>query len=191
MIRRPPRSTLFPYTTLFRSIGVLVFDPATGARRLRLIEEAGEFARVRRLHPAADEALLRALRDDIEKEFDAAKNGGWRALLAKWDETLSNALQLAPQKGVLAGDLDAELERLYADHVAPPAGRGIAAERAGSRGAIRGYCNQVWRQARLWERIAKLIRVDEFTFPGDPMKLDRSEERRVGKECRSRWSPYH
>src|SRR2546430_6739443 len=24
MIRRPPRSTLFPYTTLFRSVGVLV-----------------------------------------------------------------------------------------------------------------------------------------------------------------------
>ena len=22
-------------------------------------------------------------------------------------------------------------------------------------------------------------------------KKDRSEERRVGKECRSRWSPYH
>src|SRR3712207_7963220 len=27
MIRRPPRSTLFPYTTLFRSLGVLVHDP--------------------------------------------------------------------------------------------------------------------------------------------------------------------
>src|SRR3712207_7708575 len=26
MIRRPPRSTLFPYTTLFRSIRVLVVD---------------------------------------------------------------------------------------------------------------------------------------------------------------------
>ena len=26
--------------------------------------------------------------------------------------------------------------------------------------------------------------------PADP-KRDRSEERRVGKECRSRWSPYH
>ena len=26
----------------------------------------------------------------------------------------------------------------------------------------------------------------------DPVRLDwRSEERRVGKECRSRWSPYH
>ena len=23
------------------------------------------------------------------------------------------------------------------------------------------------------------------------LELDRSEERRVGKECRSRWSPYH
>src|SRR5256885_3970972 len=32
MIRRPPRSTLFPYTTLFRSVGVV--DPyATGAGR--------------------------------------------------------------------------------------------------------------------------------------------------------------
>src|SRR2546430_5552178 len=27
-----------------------------------------------------------------------------------------------------------------------------------------------------------------FSFPFDP---PRSEERRVGKECRSRWSPYH
>src|SRR5438876_8436763 len=26
---------------------------------------------------------------------------------------------------------------------------------------------------------------------GQPVRRDRSEERRVGKECRSRWSPYH
>ena len=26
---------------------------------------------------------------------------------------------------------------------------------------------------------------------GQPLKIYRSEERRVGKECRSRWSPYH
>src|SRR5260370_4280290 len=35
MIRRPPRSTLFPYTTLFRSAGsstsTVVFDAATNA----------------------------------------------------------------------------------------------------------------------------------------------------------------
>ena len=29
-----------------------------------------------------------------------------------------------------------------------------------------------------------------MTFEGDAA-VDRSEERRVGKECRSRWSPYH
>src|SRR5256885_11474421 len=36
MIRRPPRSTLFPYTTLFRSpfqhAGAVRFDPAPGGR---------------------------------------------------------------------------------------------------------------------------------------------------------------
>ena len=26
---------------------------------------------------------------------------------------------------------------------------------------------------------------------GDHDRIERSEERRVGKECRSRWSPYH
>src|SRR3712207_7224404 len=29
MIRRPPRSTLFPYTTLFRSIAVVIENPVT------------------------------------------------------------------------------------------------------------------------------------------------------------------
>ena len=37
-----------------------------------------------------------------------------------------------------------------------------------------------------------LSKVVQFTVPyqGDEDGL-RSEERRVGKECRSRWSPYH
>src|SRR3712207_8560678 len=34
MIRRPPRSTLFPYTTLFRSLSAL---PARGADRVGLL----------------------------------------------------------------------------------------------------------------------------------------------------------
>src|SRR2546427_5769123 len=33
MIRRPPRSTLFPYTTLFRSLKVFVADRALAAWR--------------------------------------------------------------------------------------------------------------------------------------------------------------
>ena len=31
----------------------------------------------------------------------------------------------------------------------------------------------------------------EFACYKEVEKLNRSEERRVGKECRSRWSPYH
>src|SRR3712207_9077699 len=38
MIRRPPRSTLFPYTTLFRSVTAL---PVTGARRAQRFLKEG------------------------------------------------------------------------------------------------------------------------------------------------------
>ena len=165
------------------NIGVLLFDPQTGERRLRIIEEEEEFRRVRRLHPAADELLLRAIRDDLEDRFQSAAASGatghagdWRQLLAKWDETLSNALQLAPQKGVFAADLDAELECLYGDHVSPQR----TASRAGvpgSRAMVRSYCSQVFRQARLWERLEKSVRAEQFTFPGDPMRLDYSYRR--------------
>src|SRR2546426_9352150 len=36
MIRRPPRSTLFPYTTLFRSRGGRRVGPVRGRRRTRV-----------------------------------------------------------------------------------------------------------------------------------------------------------
>src|ERR1035441_10952258 len=32
---------------------------------------------------------------------------------------------------------------------------------------------------------------EAIAFAGRHAHFDRSEERRVGKECRSRWSPYH
>ena len=171
------------------NIGVLVFDPQSGERRMRLIEEPEEYARVRRLHPRADEELLRALRDDLENRFATATqlfngNGAterqgsngrasadWLKLLGKWDETLSNALQMAPQRGVHANDLDAETERLYSDHVALQRGEARVGA-PGSRGAIRSYCAQVFKQARLWERLQKGVRAEEFTFSGDPMRID-------------------
>jgi hypothetical protein len=92
------------------------------------------------------------------------------------DKTLSNGLQLAPQKGVYAHDLDAELERLYAEHVAPPL-KFSRVGAPGSRAMIRSYCSQVWKAAGLWERIRKSMRVAEFTFPGDPMRIDYSYRR--------------
>src|ERR1035441_1987777 len=59
MLRRPPRSTLFPYTTLFRSLRVgRTFEPG-GTRRIRRIgrpDRADEVCR------AMSEAARRALR---------------------------------------------------------------------------------------------------------------------------------
>src|SRR5260370_34978724 len=57
MIRRPPRSTLFPYTTLFRSVLV---DSGYFVRR-RLVMH-NEFLIV---GPAADSAGLRTTRDAV------------------------------------------------------------------------------------------------------------------------------
>lgn len=171
------------------NIGVLLTDPHTGELRLRLVEAQDEFARVRRLHPGADEEAIRQLRDHLEDRFTAflrnerQEKGGsvapgeaLQALVEKWNATLSNGIQLASPKGVYAHDLDLELERLYAEQVAPlRTSRPVGAE--GSRPTLRGYCAQVWRQAGLWNRIQKSVRVAEFTFPGDPMRIDYAYQR--------------
>src|SRR3712207_7906927 len=76
MIRRPPRSTLFPYTTLFRSVGVNTFlDPhrdetppkplelarATEAEKQSQLQRLADFhARHANEAPAALAALQRA-----------------------------------------------------------------------------------------------------------------------------------
>ena len=48
---------------------------------------------------------------------------------------------------------------------------------------------------RLWHFVlrsgSKWLRDALCLTPDRPTPLTRSEERRVGKECRSRWSPYH
>ena len=62
-------------------------------------------------------------------------------------------------------------ERLYADHVAPQYGA-TRVGAPGTRAAMRSYCAQVWKSAHLWERLEKGVRAQEFTFPGDPMRID-------------------
>src|SRR5256885_7444035 len=62
MIRRPPRSTLFPYTTLFRSDGAAIRRELTGRRPLHaqhvdLAEPTDEALRVFR--------AMRAIQDEI------------------------------------------------------------------------------------------------------------------------------
>jgi len=149
------------------NIGVLLMDPSSGRVLRRLIEEPEEFARVRRLHPTADQDLLRRLPD----EFDAQLEGQAATGLARLEQTLSNAIQLGPRKGLLAEDLDAELDRLYREHIEPPRYGRVASDPS-SRNAIRHGANQVFRTAGIWPRLERRLRVDEFTYQGDPMRLD-------------------
>src|SRR3712207_6988616 len=66
MIRRPPRSTLFPYTTLFRS-------PARGlGRRVEGFEEAREEVAGLAVLPAVERVrvVARALGDEVAQQPD-------------------------------------------------------------------------------------------------------------------------
>src|SRR5256885_9607060 len=59
MIRRPPRSTLFPYTTLFRSNGK---PGGSGLVRLKLNRTVGDFFPV--LDPDAAEAAVAVIDEE-------------------------------------------------------------------------------------------------------------------------------
>ena len=140
------------------NIGVLLFDPRTGDRHFRLIEDEEEFHRVRPLHPQADERLLRSMQAHLESRFDDAtasgvESGEWEKVLRKWEATLSNALQLAPLKSSLGQDLDTELQRLYADPY--PAARAEQAYRGAARacGLTARKCSTRLACGRSWKNL--------------------------------------
>src|SRR3712207_8645524 len=56
MIRRPPRSTLFPYTTLFRSLAVIGMLVEKGFAEQLVVQ-----------HPLADKLVLQNLTTGIER----------------------------------------------------------------------------------------------------------------------------
>src|SRR3712207_9503187 len=114
MIRRPPRSTLFPYTTLFRS------------------DRTGYLAELEASTDPQDEGRVDNLNEliSVAAEFEAANPGGSVTDFLEQVSLVADADQIP-----VAGD-EAGVVTLMTLHT-------------------------------------------------------RSEERRVGKECRSRWSPYH
>src|SRR3712207_7167786 len=71
MIRRPPRSTLFPYTTLFRSRGVGRERPRRTARRVRPHQAGGREARRRsrrRPRDRPDRVAVRPRRAQLRRD---------------------------------------------------------------------------------------------------------------------------
>ncbi len=153
------------------NVGVLLLDPGTGAFSEQLIEQEGEFARVKRLHPDADLELLRALPGQFAR-MRAEMGLPAEDYMEKLGATLSNAIQFSPRKAVEAEDAASELDRLYATHVAPPRGEGRATLFENTRAWIRDRLNHVFRSHRILGRMQRRVPVEEFTHPGDPFRLD-------------------
>lgn len=150
----------------------------TGAGRVRQrwLEEPPDLARLRRLHPAVDEDLLLRLPAEFDRQF-AGREMEAAAILDKFDETLSNAVQLAPRKGLLCRDPDAELDRLFREQVEPLREPRRGAAEIRTRNDVRARAADYFRTEKILRLMQRGVRVEEFTAPGDPMRLDFSYRR--------------
>src|SRR2546430_13584078 len=94
MIRRPPRSTLFPYTTLFRSYQRHVLDATPGAIRFEIIDLTGDgFPDIVTLFAQADERIVLYANNRSEEhtsELQSQSNLVCRLLLEKPEEISSS-----------------------------------------------------------------------------------------------------
>lgn len=158
------------------NIGVLLLDPASGQHRLRILEEESEFARIRRIHALKDEDTLR----NLHSEFEVAIRNYKTELLpwpGKYYERLGNAVQLSQAALLQDADLDVEIERLYHDKVRPVRVAEHAEARLDRRSGIRVRALEAFRRTGLLPKLTRNVRVDEFTFSGDPFRIDFSYKR--------------
>src|SRR3712207_3377334 len=109
MIRRPPRSTLFPYTTLFRSgelfpknLAIARPEPVARALALSTSTYLALFGWLVRLFDASSNLVLKLLR--IEPVHDVEHSATPRDLEAIIDESR--------ERGDLRPDLSAVLDRV-------------------------------------------------------------------------------
>src|ERR1035441_2784395 len=73
-----------------------------------------------------------------------------------------------------------------------PGARMLMAQDGRRAGTVSGGCLEAEVVRRAWWLTADGPVVERYSTLEDDGDLPyRSEERRVGKECRSRWSPYH
>ena len=180
MIRRPPRSTLFPYTTLFRSLCPYSFQLGYLRYLCRQL--------VALLQNQLDENRPHPRHTDLENR--AARPQRHAATIVATAHPLYLVVYLRRLHP------PARLRRL-----APPARHPTCARlwcRPYLAHPALGLCPAEPRPA-VFIRFPGGNAIGRFET-GSIRKLmvslpcncaERSEERRVGKECRSRWSPYH
>lgn len=153
------------------NVGIILEDPSKHIARARLIEDEAEFVRVHRLHPNADDTILRSLSSYFQGEL--AATGASDAWIEKNANQLSNAVQLGEPIAVAGNDFDAKMEELYHDMVAlPPRVGRTAAILENTRAWIRMKLTDVFRRHRILAKMEKGVRTEQFTQPGDPMRID-------------------
>src|SRR2546427_8670726 len=100
MIRRPPRSTLFPYTTLFRSRSMLLdrpfpLDPANPRKRLaQNLRLPPELFRGPNVLVMAAPARLKVRSEEHTSELQSQSNLVCRLLLEKKKKTLAISVSI-------------------------------------------------------------------------------------------------
>src|SRR2546426_10811217 len=178
MIRRPPRSTLFPYTTLFRSLDDPDLEGDAGPEGRLLEDQRHRAAGERRAAPSRLPALLEVrgeleyLERRVARQVRRREKVAHHALGRSAVSTISSARSQWSSSMIRGGTRRSTFSP--ADRTRSPAFR--QASRMGLTG--RSSSTPMSRPRPRTSRI-----------PTGPCA--RSEERRVGKECRSRWSPYH
>jgi hypothetical protein len=165
------------------NIGVLLLVPgsgpgsgpggesASGRVLQRWLDEPADLARLRRLHPSADEELLLRLPAEFERQF-AGREMEAGTILEKFDDTLSNTVQLAPRKGLLSRDPLADVERLYREQVEPVRELRRAVTEIRTRSDVRARAADYFRNEKILRFMQRGVRVEEYTAPGDPMRID-------------------
>src|SRR2546425_12599798 len=146
MIRRPPRSTLFPYTTLFRSLRLQPLDVVERNERVLLAEE-GE-------HRALE---LRGLLDR-----DPAPREGWARLDLVGELTRAEV-----------GHAPAHAEARDSDPVG--AHEGLLLE-VGNRAAEVGDDLRVLERLHEPDRLGQLVVTDRATLPAAPVEIRRERD---------------
>src|SRR3989441_10463305 len=217
MIRRPPRSTLFPYTTLFRSLELLDHQAAPEPAQLAALRARDAVRRILLRH--LGEAGTGAQRD--EQRFRELQRAGPRRRVGLRDDDdlperdRRRALRLLPpvrlpklvhlrigrrDRPQLALALQLFDQPLLQDRAAllvgepaPPLLFGHEPRGLKLRPDLRDGRELL---AHVLDRLLHgfldfLLRHPDGGVALRLLHHQRSEERRVWKECRSRWSPYH
>src|SRR5256886_9120464 len=167
MIRRPPRSTLFPYTTLFRSPYYNKPTQAGLVAHFRAVADAVEDLPVVLYNVPGRTASNITAATTLTLAGERANIVGTKEASADLAQIMAILRDRPPNFCVLSGD-DAITLPLIA---------------LGADGVVSVVSNEV---------PDAMARLTDLALRGEwGAARTRSEERRVGKECRSRWSPYH